>query len=1815
MDDAQKARFWLAVAAVTILNLGIWMFVGTPSGGPTDVRITYSTNAIQFEHSGRLEIRFDRNVFEGMKSTPVVSTMGPITSDPRITGMWYFTLVTTTESGATKLATFCRARGLETYVINADNSRLYRVIALPGSTKRNDAKMAETLSTIHTIGRKWADTSGGRGNDLRDAYPGLKSTQWARDGEKLVRNMARGEGLAQPPFRIDPALEGEWVVRGKDTIAFEPTVPPPGGQYRVMPVDGHPFFDSYAINRHSLPVLDYKPSVKKADPEFEPVPVVQLVQNGIHVRRISANYAWWDDEPSVTLRFDRQLDPTQSEPTITITPDIGAVRVLTSGKSITLTGAFVWGTDYTVIVAPPLLAVDGSILRTSVQRTVTIPEMRPLLKFEANTGRLGTKGAFELAVKAYGMKKAKIRLYKLLDQNIPVFLSGIMSDWEVPKLGQLVSETTVDIPVDPGGSVADLALPLDSLIERLPGVYWVTIEAEEGRWTRDSMLLLVGDLGLDVHTDRTGALAWVTQVETGHGATEVEVVAYSNNRTELARGTTDGDGLIRLELNPAQCALITATRNGELAFVHVKDAKGLDDPKMAGAAWAGPLDIALYADRGVHRPGETLHITGTVRTRNGEVPNAIPLELRLTRPDKRIMQTKIVQTDPEQGMFQLDLPTRPDDPTGNWIITMHVPGDDVVITTIACPIMAFMPVRLKVNASSISADEPGDVLVKASYLHGAPAAGLKTTCSTVFHAVRYKHDLYPDHRFEDPPTTERIKRNTTAMLNDNGHQAFNIETPPHAGTWRGDVETTVVELGGRATTARTQIHRQTADLHLGLRSLGGALHDTDESIAIDAVVLDGQGELRNATTIKAHLFSVSHSWQLVSVGKGKRRWKSVEITQPVRNVEPTFTTGPANSHTCTLPPLPIGAYRVVASAEQATVGLDLHVSDHEARGRMSADQPDRLELIAEDETVRPGMQTSVLIRSGFPGVALFTVETDTIEHWELVEITGDGLRVPFVVPESVRDTCFVGATLLRPLDPTRTEWLPLRARGATRLQVDLDAHELEVNMTGATSAKPGDLVTFTLDVPQRGSDENSPTPLVHLWAVDEGALLATNWSVPNLLAHFLQDRRRAIATVGTTEQLLADFERPVSTARIGGDASRRFREPVPVRQLETAVLWRTIQPLPQNGILQVELPMPKIDGAMRIMAVIVDGDRFGNARHLVAVQAPLQWVAATPRTAAPGDVMSIPVRLQNNTDTTVTVHCSLSTGDELHGRLSDDSLHIPAGSETSTTLILAAAAVGSGNLELLATPVDENITLKPARLLRSIAVRPPHGRKRNVHRMRVDPGETVQINRDRSLEAMAGHITIVAGGLPTLDLKPAFDELVSYPYGCAEQTSSRTEGLLAALNLPESVSGTPHTLLQEWASAGLQKLYRMQRYDGGLPYWRTSKKANDWVTLRTAIIALKAQSQGVEPPAYLLRGLLTYAARIARPARSKSNNDLAALACRVLARGDVPDKALIATLASNLEKLNLEGRAHLADACAAIGDMKTAETIIASFSAPETLKQDDGVRLSSSVHQCAVALEVLTRIAPEHPIAVEFVRYIDNARKIRGWRTTYENAAAISALSSWHELQNLEGVAQGRVQIAGRIIDIDSNKPVNVSFDVKSNDSQTETITSSGDAPITVLVLSSGIPLDAQVLPIKMDQIHITRTWRNSAGVAINMDDPVAAGDLITVDLEVRSTSGLTYRNVAIVDVLPGGMEFELPSLATSAKRDTTRIVNVDQVEFRDDRLLVFASLDDKPRRLRYLMRAIVPGTWAVPAPDALSMYDPDAHGRGAAGIVEITLQ
>jgi hypothetical protein len=90
--------------------------------------------------------------------------------EPRQAGQWYFVLAETRPEGARRLAAYCRAQGLDAAVISGHNTRLERVIALPGldsASTTTDAYRALD-ERIRDVGRRWK-ASGGTTN-LSDRY-------------------------------------------------------------------------------------------------------------------------------------------------------------------------------------------------------------------------------------------------------------------------------------------------------------------------------------------------------------------------------------------------------------------------------------------------------------------------------------------------------------------------------------------------------------------------------------------------------------------------------------------------------------------------------------------------------------------------------------------------------------------------------------------------------------------------------------------------------------------------------------------------------------------------------------------------------------------------------------------------------------------------------------------------------------------------------------------------------------------------------------------------------------------------------------------------------------------------------------------------------------------------------------------------------------------------------------------------------------------------------------------------------------------------------------------------------------------------------------------------------------------------------------------------------------------------------------------------------------------------------------------------------------------------------------------------------------
>ncbi|MCP4836244.1 MAG: hypothetical protein GY895_15930 [Phycisphaera sp.] len=273
-------------------------------------------------------------------------------------------------------------------------------------------------------------------------------------------------------------------------------------------------------------------------------------------------------------------------------------------------------------------------------------------------------------------------------------------------------------------------------------------------------------------------------------------------------------------------------------------------------------------------------------------------------------------------------------------------------------------------------------------------------------------------------------------------------------------------------------------------------------------------------------------------------------------------------------------------------------------------------------------------------------------------------------------------------------------------------------------------------------------------------------------------------------------------------------------------------------------------------------------------------------------------------------------------------------------------------------------------------------------------------------------------------------------------------------------------------------------------------------------------------------------------------------------------------------------------------------------------------RFDSDVVQASLALNALVSHRPDHPLIVPMVDFILSNRHEGRWRTTYETAAAVKAIAAWSERHPADAVIDGEILIGGESILVKGPELIRRRFELPTGTSlqdADEFAIARGDASIHLDIVTSGVPTRRPSGDVESNGIRIERRWIDAEGERIASDSTIAAGDVVVVEVEYASTFGRDVPNVAIVEILPGGMEFELPILVTSAA-EAGESDTVDRSEFRDDRLILFDTVTKEPQIVRYTMRAIVPGSWSVPGASATSMYVEEIEARTPDRKVEIML-
>jgi uncharacterized protein YfaS (alpha-2-macroglobulin family) len=166
-------------------------------------------------------------------------------------------------------------------------------------------------------------------------------------------------------------------------------------------------------------------------------------------------------------------------------------------------------------------------------------------------------------------------------------------------------------------------------------------------------------------------------------------------------------------------------------------------------------------------------------------------------------------------------------------------------------------------------------------------------------------------------------------------------------------------------------------------------------------------------------------------------------------------------------------------------------------------------------------------------------------------------------------------------------------------------------------------------------------------------------------------------------------------------------------------------------------------------------------------------------------------------------------------------------------------------------------------------------------------------------------------------------------------------------------------------------------------------------------------------------------------------------------------------------------------------------------------------------------------------------------------------------------------------------------------------------VAGTGTETLFLDLAAEGYPL--KPLAPREDRIALERSWWTVEGKPLTTRQ-FSSGDLVVVRLRVQARQRI--KDALIVERVPAGMEVENLNLSQGVKLSEFTVdgVNVGQAladtrikhsEYRDDRFVAAADLQGGKLDLFYLLRAVTPGRYGVPAPFAEDMYRPDIRGVG----------
>lgn len=1305
---------------------------------------------------------------------------------------------------------------------------------------------------------------------------------------------------------------------------------------------------------------------------------------------------------------------------------------------------------------------------------------------------------------------------------------------------------------------------------------------------------------------------------------KAQVTAYNFQLQPIGKGETNGEGFVEITPNGVPF-IIVAESDKQKAYVRVVDGEEQSVSRfdVGGKDIQKGLKGFIYGERGVWRPGDTLHISFILEDREKRIPDKHPVALEIYNPRGQFY-TKMISTQGMNGFYTFDVPTQATDPTGLWNAYIKVGG-----TTFhkGLRIETIKPNRLKINLALPKVLQATDknfyAPLTSTWLTGATASKLKAKVEMSLSKVNTQFKNYGQYIFNNPATDfTTIKTDIfdgTLDAEGKANVTLKIPTATEApGMLNATFTTRVFEPGGDASiyTQTIPFSPFTSYVGINLNQPKGKYIETDKDHVFDIVTVNTQGQLVNSSNLEYKIYRIGWSWWWENSGESFGTYINNSSITPVASGN-LQTRGGKASFKFRIDYPSWGRYLVYVKDKESghATGGTVYVDWPEWRGRSSKTDPSGIKMLAfslNKDSYEIGETATAIIPAAAGGRALVSIENgSTVLRQEWIEVSNGGdTKYTFKITPEMTPNVYLHISLLQPHAQTVND-LPIRMYGVvpvfvtnsqTVLQPQIQMPEVlrpETNFNVTVSEKTGKPMTYTLAI------------------VDDGLLDLTNFKTPDPWNDFYSREALGIRTWDMYDNVLGASAGSYSSLfSTGGDATLK---PADAKANRFKPVVKFIGPfyLGKGKSQTHTLKLPMYVGSVRAMVVAGQEGAYGNAEKTAFVRTPLMMLSTLPRVLSIQEEITVPVNIfaMENQVKNVTVSLQASGGGvQIVGANQQSLKFSQPGDQLVFFTLKTGSKTGKATIHLTANGGGQQ-----TKETIEIEVRNPNPIVTLRNSQWVEAGQSKELSYNLSSSSANNQIKLEVSRIPSVDISRRFDFLYNYQHHCTEQLTSKALPLLFVGQF-KTIDKIEAEKIKTNVQEAIRQIYGRQLPNGGFVYWPGNAVADEWISSYAGMFLTLAQEKGYAVHSNVLNKWKRFQRAAAQNWRMPQDasgwqqwqSELQqAFRLYTLALAGAPEYGAMNRMKEQAG-LSIQAKWRLAATYALTGKMKPAEELV--YNAETTVSPYSSMNqiYGSSDRDEAMILETLILMNRERD-ALQQAKVVSKNLSQEEWFSTQSTAFALMAMGrlaeklsgtldfvwTWNDKQ------QPAVKSAKAVFEKEiATTPKSGMIAVKNQ----------GKGALSVDLITRTQLLN-DTLPAISDNLRMDIRYANLNGTPISVNDIIQGTDFMAIT-SISNISGTSdYTNLALTHIIPSGWEIYnermvAPETESGAADGSGKSVSkYNYLDIRDDRVLTYFNLRrGETKVFTVRLQATYAGNFILPAVQCEAMYDVNVQARSKAG-------